>query len=137
VDEDGTTTVLGRGLPCPPCNVGPLSTPDYESALANAAIKKVGGGITVFAGQRAEGFYVDLGSIFDLGVLRPFAADHILSNLITTMSGVNATKALNVHSIAIQVPKDQLTGNGQMPTNPGSAAKGRRTPRSKMDPRST
>ena len=32
----------------------------------------LGRGITVFAGQRAEGFYVDLGSIFDLGNLRPF-----------------------------------------------------------------
>ena len=27
----------------------------------------------MFAGQRAEGFYVDLGAIFDLGSLRPFA----------------------------------------------------------------
>ena len=26
----------------------------------------------MFAGQRAEGFYVDLGAIFDLGILRPF-----------------------------------------------------------------
>jgi hypothetical protein len=26
------------------------------------------GGVGVFAGQRAEGFYVDLGSIFDLAV---------------------------------------------------------------------
>ena len=30
------------------------------------------GGIKVFAGQRAERFYVDLGSIFDLANLRPF-----------------------------------------------------------------
>ncbi len=36
----------------------------------------LGGGITVFAGQRAEGFYVDLGSIFDLGNLRPFQQLH-------------------------------------------------------------
>ena len=76
--ENGKMTVLGSGLPCPPCNVGPLSTPDYESVLATAAIKTVGNGISVFAGQRAEGFYVDLGSIFDLGVLRPLSADHIL-----------------------------------------------------------
>ena len=30
----------------------------------------------VFAGQRAEGFYVDLGAVFDLGDLRPFASAH-------------------------------------------------------------
>jgi hypothetical protein len=35
-----------------------------------AAVTSLGGGVTVFAGQRAEGFYVDLGSIFDLGDLR-------------------------------------------------------------------
>jgi hypothetical protein len=113
--------VLGAGLPCPPCNIGPLSTPNYETGLANAAITTVADGITVFAGQRAEGFYVDLGSIFDLGVLRPFAADHILSNLLPTMAGINATKALNVHSIAIQVPMNQLTKHRQTPTNPAAA----------------
>ena len=37
----------------------------------------LGGGRTVFAGQRLEGFYVDLGSIFDLGDLRPFQNLHI------------------------------------------------------------
>ncbi|HEY5251336.1 MAG TPA: DUF4331 domain-containing protein [Acidimicrobiales bacterium] len=117
---NGRMTVLGAGLPVPPCNVGPLSTPNYESNLASAAIKQVGNGVSVFAGQRAEGFYVDLGSIFDLGVLRPFAADHILSNLIPTMAGINATKALNVHSIAIQIPMDQITHHRKMPTNPAA-----------------
>jgi hypothetical protein len=121
VFEDGRMRVLGSGLACPPCNIGPLSTPNYETALAQPAISHLPGGITVFAGQRAEGFYVDLGSIFDLGVLRPFAADHILSNLLTTMPGVNATKALNVHSIALQVPMDHLTRHHRNPTDPGSA----------------
>jgi hypothetical protein len=118
--EDGKMTVLGSGLRCPPCNIGPLSTPNYEADLANSAITKVKDGITVFAGQRAEGFYVDLGSIFDLAVLRPFAADHILGNLITTMAGVNSTKALNVHSIAIQVPMDQLSRRHNVPVNPAA-----------------
>ena len=36
----------------------------------------LGGGISVFAGQRAEAFYVDLGAIFDLGNLRPFENLH-------------------------------------------------------------
>jgi hypothetical protein len=117
MQQNGKMTVLGSGLPCPPCNIGPLSTPNYETALAAPAIQQLSDGITVFAGQRAEGFYVDLGSIFDLGVLRPFAADHILSNLLPTMAGINATKALNVHSIAIQIPMDQLTRHKKMPTS--------------------
>jgi hypothetical protein len=120
VNRNGKMKVLGAGLPCPPCNIGPLSTPDYENSLADPAIEQVGNGITVFAGQRAEGFYVDLGSIFDLGVLRPFAADHILSNLLPTMPGVNATKALNVHTIAMQIPIDHLTKNGRIPANPAA-----------------
>src|SRR5580692_8473756 len=57
---------LGSGLASPPCNIGPLSTPSYASALAQPAVHKLSDGSTVFAGQRAEGFYVDLGSIFDL-----------------------------------------------------------------------
>ena len=38
-------------------------------------------GEKVFAGQRAEGFYVDLGSIFDLGTLRPFQNLHLAAQL--------------------------------------------------------
>ena len=49
------------------------SPPRTTPTLAEAAIHDLKGGGTVFAGQRAEGFYVDLGSIFDLGILRPFA----------------------------------------------------------------
>jgi hypothetical protein len=119
----GRSTVLAADLACPPCNIGPLSTPNYETALAAPAFHQIGNGITVFAGQRAEGFYVDLGSIFDLGVLRPFGADHILGNLISSFStGVNATKALNVHTIAIQVPIDQVTRHHRTPGDAGSSS---------------
>lgn len=117
----GTSTVLGTGLPCPPCNIGPLSTPNY-TALAQAAVQQVGSGINVFAGQRAEGFYVDLGAIFDLGDLRPFEQDHNMFGLTNTglgamAAGVNSTDMVNVHSIALQVPMDQLTASGTMPTD--------------------
>ena len=66
---------LGAHLPSPPCNIGPLSTPNY-SKLAQDAVRDLGGGRKVFAGQRSDGFYVDLGAIFDLGRLRPFDAAH-------------------------------------------------------------
>ena len=58
--------LLASEVPCPPCNIGPLSTPDYDD-LAGQAITTIAPGTTVFAGQRAEGFYVDLGAVFDLG----------------------------------------------------------------------
>jgi hypothetical protein len=104
---------LGSGLACPPCNIGPLSTPDY-AALGGQAVHSLGGGITVFAGQRAEAFYVDLGSIFDLGDLRPFENLHATFGLpgLKAAPGVNATNHLNVHSIAIQVPVSSVTRSG-------------------------
>ena len=43
----------------------PRSTPDY-AALAQAAVVDLPGGIKVFAGQRDDPFFVDLGSVFDL-----------------------------------------------------------------------
>lgn len=112
--KNGAATVLGEELPCPPCNIGPLSTPDYAS-LAGSAVNGLPGGIKVFAGQRAEGFYVDLGAVFDLGDLRPFEnlhAQYGLNVFSGPASGVNATAALNVHSIAIQVPVSALLGSG-------------------------
>ena len=113
VDANGRCSELGRGLACPPCNIGPLSTPDY-AALADAAVHSLGGGRKVFAGQRAEGFYVDLGAIFDLGDLRPFANLHATFGLpgIAAGPGVNATAQVNVHSIALQVPVTDLTRHG-------------------------
>lgn len=122
----GRSTVLGTGLPCPPCNIGPLSTPNY-AALASAAVQQVGSGISVFAGQRAEGFYVDLGAIFDLGDLRPFEEDHNMFGLTNTglgamAAGVNSTAGVNVHSMVLQVPMDQLTASGAMPADASSSS---------------
>ena len=108
--ENNKTTVLASGLVCPPCNIGPLSTPNYVG-LADAAVHTLRGGIKVFAGQRAEGFYVDLGAIFDLADLRPFQnlhAQYGMHVFSKAAPGVNATAQLNVHSIAIQVPIDDL-----------------------------
>ena len=106
----GGPTVLGTNLPCPPCNIGPLSTPNY-AALAGQAVSRVGDGILSFAGQRAEGFYVDLGAIFDLGNLRPFQGDHAGwsgTGLPAMAAGVNSTDKVNVHSLALQIPISQL-----------------------------
>ena len=111
VTAGGRTVTLGSNLPCPPCNIGPLSTPNYAS-LASAAVRHLSGGTIVFAGQRADAFYVDLGAIFDLGDLRPFENLHAPLGSLTAVNGVNATDNLNVHSIAIQVPISALTRTG-------------------------
>jgi hypothetical protein len=106
----GQTHTLARDLACPPCNIGPLSTPHYAQ-LADEAVHHLSGGITVFAGQRAEGFYVDLGSVFDLADLRPFEQLHAqygMNVFSKPAPGVNATAQVNVHSIAIQVPISAL-----------------------------
>ena len=109
------TTVLGDNLASPPCNIGPSSTPNY-GALAQEAIHVLPSGEIVFAGQRAEGFYVDLGAVFDLLDLRPFQNLHI--NPMAPAPGVNGTNRLNVHTMAIQLPKSMLTRDGSNPTNP-------------------
>ncbi len=117
----GRRQVLGAGLACPPCNIGPLSTPDYDM-LASQAIHSLPGGRTVFAGQRAEGFYVDLGSIFDLGTLRPFQGAHATFGLpmLANAPGVNGTDNFSVHSIALKVPMSDLTRHGATPTSASS-----------------
>src|ERR1700716_3620946 len=110
---NGKSTVLGSGLTCPPCNIGPRSTPNYETALATPAVHKLATGETVFAGQRDDPFYVHLGSIFDLADLRPFPT--------AGANGVNTNKGRNIHAIAIQVPASDLTSDGSKPTDPVSA----------------
>ncbi|GAC1380251.1 MAG: DUF4331 domain-containing protein [Ktedonobacteraceae bacterium] len=117
IDQHGTT-VVGSELACPPCHVGPHSTPNYP-ALADAAIHTLSNGERVFAGQRAEGFYVDVGAIFDLLDLRPFQNLHIMPMPAT--QGINGLTGKNVHTIAIQVPKTHLTRDGSNPTDPNDS----------------
>ena len=114
---DGTganrkSKVIASGLACPPCNIGPRSTPKY-AALAKAAVHTLGTGETVFAGQRNDGFFVDLGGIFDLGDLRPFQNLHLIPT--AAAPGVDDTKTLNIHAIAIQIPIKSLTKDGSVP----------------------
>ncbi len=116
VKGDGIAKVLGDNLPCPPVNIGPRSTPSYAS-LADAAIKALSDGSSVFAGARADGFYVDLGSIFDLGTLRPLESYHLIP-VPPNAAGVNGLKGYNCHSIALQVPISKLTSDGSVPTDP-------------------
>jgi hypothetical protein len=117
--KDGKSKVLAQKLACPPVNVGVRSTPNYAD-LAASAVHRIGKR-RVFAGQRADAFHVDLGSIFDLGALRPFQNLHLLPSVAA--AGVNSLQSYNVHSIVLQVPIAEVTRHGNTPTDqakPGS-----------------
>ncbi len=117
VPRKGRAEVLASGLTVPPCNVGFRSTPNYAH-FTDEAVHPLKGGCKVFAGQRSDAFHADLGSIFDLGALRPFNHLHLIPS--ADAMGVNGLQALNVHSIAIQVPKTDLTSDGSKPTDVSS-----------------
>jgi hypothetical protein len=112
--KNGRSKVVGDDLASPPCNIGPRSTPSYPK-LARAAVHRLSSGERVFAGQRNEGFYVDLGSIFDLGDLRPLQNLHLIAT--SPAMGVDATATLNVHTIAIQIPIRKLTRDHSVPSD--------------------
>jgi len=100
--------VLARGLLTPPNNIGERTTPNYEAALGQPAVYSLPNGGRVFAGQRDEGFYIDVGGVFDTLKLKS----------ITATGGIDATAGFNVNSIAIEVPIQELTRTGNMPSSP-------------------
>ena len=110
--------VLASKLSCPPVNVGKRSTPNYAH-LADQAVHSLGKR-KVFAGQRADAFWVDLGSIFDLGALRPFQNLHLIP--MAASVGVNGVQSFNVHTIALQVPITEISRKGDLPKDPSQAS---------------
>jgi hypothetical protein len=112
-------TRIGHDLPVAPANIGPRSNADYAS-LAAGAVKTLSNGANngtkVFAGQRDDAFFVDLGSIFDLAGLRPFNSLHAIP--LADAAGVDGVSGFNTNSIAIQVPINRLTKDHALPTGP-------------------
>ncbi|TSC72282.1 MAG: hypothetical protein G01um101438_600 [Parcubacteria group bacterium Gr01-1014_38] len=100
-------TELGRGLVTPPSHVGPQTTPNYP-ALQEAAIHTVADDIKVFAGQRDDPFFVDLGGAFDLLTIRNPPGDE--------GGGVDGLAGYGVLTLALQVPIEQLLADDQHPT---------------------
>lgn len=107
--KGGKRTVLGNGLFAVPSNVGPRTMPDYE-ALAEQGIYELGDGARVFAGQRDDPFYIDLGAVFDTLNLRS--------------PGVDMLSGFNVHTIALEVPASWLTKDGAGPEDTASPVLG-------------
>lgn len=108
--ERGVRKVIRDGISTAPANVGPVSTPNYESTASQAAHNIDGKGMKVFAGPRDDPFFVDLGAIFDLGQLRPFLPAYKPAPR-DPQRGKNGTHGFNVQSIVLQVPITDLTSN--------------------------
>lgn len=95
-------TRIARNVPVAPSNVGKASMPDY-SALRKHAIKKIGGGTTVFAGQADDPFFADL-RVFDL----LYGGD--LSEV-----GDDTLAGYNVNTLGIQVPTKYIRESKKQP----------------------
>jgi hypothetical protein len=111
-----TEVFKGQKLIAVPSNVGPATMPNYESLAAQGIYTDSATGIKVFAGQRAETFYIDLGAVFDTANLRRFlplltAAED--ANDSVNPFGVNRFSGTNVTSIAIEVPITRITQDGK------------------------
>src|SRR5262249_50571074 len=97
------SSVVGSGLLTPPDNIGPRTTPNYE-ALAAKGIHTLSDGVTVFAGQRDDAFFADVGAIFDLVAIRHGTG--------ANGGGKDFLAGYGVHSIALQIPKSMLDNGG-------------------------
>lgn len=100
--------IIASGLRTPPNNVGPRATPNYEQNLGQPAVYNLPGGGKVFAGQRDDSFFVDVGGIFDILNLRSLGAS----------GGIDTLRNYNVNTIAVEVPIQDLTRTGGVPSNP-------------------
>jgi Domain of unknown function (DUF4331) len=96
---NGKATVVGDGLLTSPDNIGPRSTPNYHS-LAVAGVQTLADGTTVFAGQREDPFFGDIGAIFDLVAIREGTG--------ASGGGKDFFAGYGVHAIGLQVPVSML-----------------------------
>ena len=91
--ENGKTRVLAWAK-TPPNNIGPRATPDYRALAAKAVVDVKG--TKVFAGQRDDAFFGDIGAIFDLLAFRKGTG--------AEGGGKDFFAGYAVHSIALQIP---------------------------------
>ena len=94
----GKSQVVASGT-TPPDNVGPRTTPNYRSIAAKGVLPLEGGG-SVFAGQREDAFFGDIGAAFDLVAIRRGTGN--------TGGGKDFFAGYGVHALALQIPITQL-----------------------------
>ena len=78
----------------PPNNIGPRSTPNYPSLVSKSIVQK--DGLSIFAGQRDDAFFGDIGAIFDLLAFRKGTG--------ANGGGKDFFAGYAVHAIAMQIP---------------------------------
>jgi Domain of unknown function (DUF4331) len=116
--KDKKGTVLASDLIAVPSDVGPRTMPNYDALAAQGMYTLSGGTVRVFAGQRDDPFYIDLGGLFDTVNLRrdpPIntAAEDLNDNV--NPWGTDMLSGFDVNTIALQVPASLLTKDGLGP----------------------
>jgi Domain of unknown function (DUF4331) len=96
----GRSQIVARGK-TPPNNIGPrtLKGKDYRQ-LALSRVANMSSGGKVFAGQRDDAFYADIGAIFDLLAIRKGTGNE--------GGGKDFFAGYAVHAIALQIPISQV-----------------------------
>ena len=89
----------------PPNNIGPrqlnfAGVKDYEAAAQKTIVTK--NGVRIFAGQRDDPFFADVGAIFDLVAIRKAGTTG------NKGGGKDFLSGYNVHTIALQIPISQI-----------------------------
>jgi hypothetical protein len=117
-----TQLFAGTTLIAVPSNAGPATMPNYPLLAQQGIYTDPATGIRVFAGQRAETFYIDLGAVFDTLNLRRYLP------LLNTGNddddnvnpfGVNRFSGSNISTIAIEVPITRITRDGKPASTTG------------------
>jgi len=114
--QQRTELFRGRTLVAVPSNVGPATMPNYPALAANGIYSDPTTGIRVFAGQRAETFYIDLGAVFDTLNLRrylPLLTGPGEDTDTVNPFGVNRFSGFNISTIALEVPIRSITSDGK------------------------
>ena len=121
--RDGVTTPIvnatGQPFFAVPGNVG-SRTMDYD-ALALDGTYTSTNGIRLFAGQRDDGFFIDLGGVFDVLNTRNSLVMTPAQDAANANAAPDALSGFNVNAIALEIPIAQLTQTGQIEP-PGSPA---------------
>jgi hypothetical protein len=100
---------IANNLPAAPSDAGPKTFPDYRSVAAGA-IRNLKSGGKVFAGQRDDPFFVDLGAIFDAANLRAGTGNQ--------GEGKDDLSGFSIHAIVLQVPESKVTKNHRAVSGP-------------------
>jgi hypothetical protein len=113
-----TPLFSGSTLVAVPSNAGPSTFPNYAALAAQGIYTDPATNVRVFAGQRAETFYIDLGAVFDTLNLRrylPLLTGPGEDNDNVNAFGINRFSGFNISTIAIEVPITHITNDGLPP----------------------